>query len=361
MLVNRIIKCSFNRISFRRIPCNDVIVSSLSSILLRTTTASIVSKAHHDVVFGGTGKNIIGGGEDHQYQNPTLSRNREKTWFQMLQEMIAYKNEYGDCLVPVEFEKNPKLGKWVDRQRQQYRYLKEGKSSHLEPKRIEALEREGFVWSSYDLKWSNRYKELLAFKEIFGHCIVPRHVKEYDKLWAWVFKQKRAYSRKKKGLLSPITDERIQSLEKIGFVWDLQEEVWFRRLQELRDYRAYHGDCIVPKHHPSNENLGIWVEVQRRQRKLSHLSEKRIELLDKEHFVWDVFEFRWQRRFEELSEFFETNGHSNIPMQYAKTSPLTRWVKVQRNEYNKKLKGKKTSMTERRLKQLQSINFIFDH
>lgn len=130
----------------------------------------------------------------------------------------------------------------VDRQRQQYRYRQEGQKSHMDDQRIAILEREGFVWSFYELRWELQYDELVQYKEKFGNCVVPIDAPEYEKLWTWVFKQKRTYSMRKRGEPSPITDERIEKLEKIGFIWDLFEDLWIMRLTELREYKAYHGD-----------------------------------------------------------------------------------------------------------------------
>ena len=66
---------------------------------------------------------------------------------------------------------NPRLLKpnAVDRQRQNYRYLQGGQHSHLNEHRIAALERIGFVWSFYDLRWEIGYAELVTYKNEFGN------------------------------------------------------------------------------------------------------------------------------------------------------------------------------------------------
>ena len=42
----------------------------------------------------------------------TISRIDQEGWNQMLQDLIDYKQEYGDCLVPKAFAPNEKLGLW---------------------------------------------------------------------------------------------------------------------------------------------------------------------------------------------------------------------------------------------------------
>ena len=58
-----------------------------------------------------------------------------------------YKETHGNCLVPYNYETNPKLATWVSTQRTQYRLLKNGQISSVTSSRIEALESIGFIWN----------------------------------------------------------------------------------------------------------------------------------------------------------------------------------------------------------------------
>jgi hypothetical protein len=73
-------------------------------------------------------------------------RNRPE-WEARYQELLEYKALNGDCRVPQHFNSNKALGKWVAKQREQYKLLKAGKHSFLTPYRLEKLEQAGFVWS----------------------------------------------------------------------------------------------------------------------------------------------------------------------------------------------------------------------
>lgn len=73
-------------------------------------------------------------------------RNRPE-WEARYQELLEYKAANGDCRVPQHFNSNKALGKWVAKQREQYKLLKAGKHSFLTPYRLEKLEQAGFVWS----------------------------------------------------------------------------------------------------------------------------------------------------------------------------------------------------------------------
>ena len=67
--------------------------------------------------------------------------------------------------------------------------------------------------SSYDEFWRLRFEELKEYKRKHGHCNVPR---SHRKLGYWVQTQRDAYSKDK------ISQERINALNKIGFLWRLK-------------------------------------------------------------------------------------------------------------------------------------------
>lgn len=214
-----------------------------------------------------------------------------------------------------------------------------------------------FHTKAHTLRWETRFEELTRYKEKFGHCNVSKVDTDYRDLWMWVFVQRRAYSKRKEGEPNSISDERIKALETIGFVWNAHEELWFYRLQELIEYKAYHGDCIVPKKFESNPKLAKWVDVQRYQYQLlksgkySSLSQERIELLEREGFVWNVHDHKWNLRLEELKDFAEFNGHTRVPKKY----PLSPWIRNQRRVYQLMMDGEKSTMTESRANKLKAL------
>ena len=57
---------------------------------------------------------------------------------------LSIKN--GHCIVPQFFHKNRALGKWVAKQREQYRFYKEGRHSFLTDERIDLLKSINFTW-----------------------------------------------------------------------------------------------------------------------------------------------------------------------------------------------------------------------
>jgi Helicase associated domain. len=86
-----------------------------------------------------------------------------------------------------------------------------------------------------------RYLELVEFKEKNGHARVPSNDKN---LGVWVGTQRKQYRLKQKGLLSHMTDERIEMLDKIGFIWEVN--TWNDRYDELKEFYEENGHFSVP-------------------------------------------------------------------------------------------------------------------
>ena len=68
-------------------------------------------------------------------------------WESSFAELLEYKRVHGDCLVKYNYEANPKLARWVKRQRYWYKKLKAGKHSQLTEERVQKLADAGFVFS----------------------------------------------------------------------------------------------------------------------------------------------------------------------------------------------------------------------
>ena len=90
------------------------------------------------------------------------------------------------------------------------------------------------------------------------------------RLGAWQSSQRTAY---KKGKLDAV---RMLTLERAGFVWDLQEAQWLTGIAALRAYPAGDdGRRHVPSGHvdpDSGFRLGSWLHNQRQHRKKGLLS-----------------------------------------------------------------------------------------
>jgi hypothetical protein len=147
----------------------------------------------------------------------------EEKWVFLFDELVKFKKDHGHCLVPHKYPQNPQLARWVKRQRRQYKLkLKGNKTSTMTDDRIKSLNDIGFVWDSHEIIWNERFNQLVAYKQTFGHCRVPSYSKEFPQLASWVKCQRRQYKMFcDDNKSSSITEDRIRLLNRIGFIWEV--------------------------------------------------------------------------------------------------------------------------------------------
>lgn len=146
----------------------------------------------------------------------------EEKWNARLKELLQYRQEYGDCLVPHTFTPNPQLARWVKRQRRQYKLMLEGRQSTMSPDRLEILNEVSFVWDSHEAAWQEKLNELNQYRKERGNCLVPSNYKMNPQLATWVKCQRRQYKLYWIGKPSAMTPDRILRLEKMGFEWEIR-------------------------------------------------------------------------------------------------------------------------------------------
>jgi hypothetical protein len=219
-----------------------------------------------------------------------------------------------------------------------------------------------------------RLKEVKAFKEKHGHCMIPHKYKDNPSLGTWTDTQRRRYrktlearklqageadppanSKRSGGLF--ISQEHIDQLEAVGFLFEprlSRKETWERRVQELKAFKKVHGHCNVREDDNSNPGLGKWISYVRRTYRLSKqkknggkgnkkLTDERIMQLKNIGFVFELKEEMAMQRFKDaingLKEFREKIGHLRVPTFYPENPTFGLCVEEMRVEYRKILKS----------------------
>jgi len=151
--------------------------------------------------------------------------------------------------------------------------------------------------------WEQRIQDLREYKRIHGHCNVAVKGKDGD-LGKFVMNQRYYYktSFDVHGMKNSLTSERIEDLEKLGFVWTLKgkregdkfltnKEKWERNIEELIKYKDKFGHVNVAKSGEYVE-LGQFVGNQRYfyrrylKGESNSLTEDRINRLSDLGFEW---------------------------------------------------------------------------
>ena len=202
-------------------------------------------------------------------------------WDQGFQELQAYEAEHGNVSVSRKHQTTSglNLGQWVMNQRSAKR------RGALSQERVDRLDQLGFVWDVVvRTPWDQGFQELQAYEAEHGNMLVPlKHQTTSGlNLGRWVRSQRSA---KRRGTLS---QERIDRLDQLGFVWDVVRVNWDQGFQELQAYEAEHGNVSVPQSYQtaSGLKLGTWVKYQRSAKCRGSLSQERVDSLDWLEFVW---------------------------------------------------------------------------
>ena len=298
--------------------------------------------------------------------------NKLVPWEERRKQLENYKNTVGDTNVPQHYKKNKQLGTWVDRQRSQYKLLKQGKSSStMTEERIRSLNELEFDWRyKKQGAWNERRKQLDNYKTAVGDTNVPWGYGKNKQLATWVKTQRGQYRLLKQGKSSSMTEERIRSLNELEFDWRYKKQgakkhgkpvSWDERWKQLANYKTAVGDTNVPQDYEENKQLGIWVKTQRRQYSLlkqgksSSMTEERIRSLNELEFNWQPVS--WNERRTQLDNYKATVGDTNVPQDYEENKQLGIWVKTQRRQYSLLKQGKSSSMTEERIRSLNELEF----
>jgi Helicase associated domain len=289
-------------------------------------------------------------------RSPELCLAKTKKWDERYAELVNYHRKYNSTDIVGESNSTTVLKNFLQHQRQEYRKWKRGEPSSLDETKIELLNKIHFVWDKNQQIWDRRYDELLQFKHKFGHVNVPM---KYKTLGQWVTKHRKAYH------AGTLEQRRIDRLNEVGFMWDVKEWQFQRRLDEVRAFRAKNGHIDI---RVTDGEFGSWF-YSRRKEYLQYLNGENTTLSESHRLALEEVGFgvhlterrqttihsnvTWQSRYEELVLFKEKFNHTRVP-KIPKYAQLSSWVNHQRNL---KAIGK---LDRSRLLQLQEIGFVWN-
>lgn len=140
----------------------------------------------------------------------------EERWNRNFRALKAYYDQNGDLDVPQTYVTSDgiRLGQFVKNLRFQ-RDTKYRKC--LTPSRVIQLTQMGMIWDVDEYRWQENYKAAKAYYQEYGNLTpIKRYVSPTGvKLGVWLSYQRQKYA---KGSLS---EEKIEKLEAVGMLWDL--------------------------------------------------------------------------------------------------------------------------------------------
>lgn len=189
---------------------------------------------------------------------------------------------HGSCNVPARYAQNRRLGIWVSAQRQQYKILQQQQRLQQQQPPVQQVTADTAA---------------ALPPETEGDTGSPTNANESTTATT------NASANPKARRSAPLTQERIDLLNALGFTWTIRSrdalgESWNQRLQELRLFKQEYGHCLVPSRYEKNPELGVWVGTQRAQYRQfmraretgqmisTNMNEDRIRELEDLGFVW---------------------------------------------------------------------------
>ena len=208
---------------------------------------------------------------------PTLDDEFEE----MFEELLHHKKMHGHCNVSTLDKSNARLARWVNKQRVQYRNLKDGKSSQLTAQRMARLTEIGFIFCPKGKcpSWDERLAMLKEKFDLDGHL---RYPKSEQAMRSWITRIRKEYQAYQQGQQSLLTQEKIDQLNELGMVWvtgfasgtpQAPRKTWNERFEDLKVFIRQHGHSVVPQATPG---LGEWVHTQRVEYKLMQKGKKSV-------------------------------------------------------------------------------------
>ena len=194
-------------------------------------------------------------------------------WPEMYKRLVAYKKKYKTTCVPRSSDRQ--LDQWVRTQRTGY--------NKLTAERKDQLNSIGFVWNKLDANWTERYEQLVEYKNQYNSTCVPTSYN--PQLAKWIYHQRTLYNTNS----SRLTADRIEQLNLIGFSWSVSnDERWTEMYRQLVAYKEEHKTTCAT--HSYNPQLAKWVSKQRvnYNANRSNLTTDRIDRLNKIDFVWKL-------------------------------------------------------------------------
>ena len=259
------------------------------------------------------------------------------TWAARLEALRSYAATHGGTAadLPSLHPPDPALATWVANQRHQYRHLLAGRYSSLTAERVRELREAGLDLGPFrDRAWEARFAQLVRFRERHGHCRVPELGGEGGEegddaagLGRWVARQRflaHADGRddgdaESSAPLLPV--DRWRRLDEIGFEWEQRGRRWTAMMERLEavlaggaaDPDPSGGGGPDPPHSPDPVPTDVALAAATRR-----LRAKRLLL-----------------------------NPSNRDLRV--------WVRAQRDQHARRMRGLPSSLTDERIARLESI------
>ena len=256
--------------------------------------------------------------------------------------LLDYYKENGNADVPSYYvtADGLRLGTWVFNTRNRKNGI--GKGAELTEEQIKRLDELGFSWEGkFRNNWNKSYEAACEYKKKYGDLKIPVAYVTADglALGRWI--------RYQIDVGEKLPEEKKEKLLALGVSFE-KTDAWEEKFALLKQYYAEHGDLKIPANYVVDGVwLARWLTEQKarlngkstgrsgKKKTLTEEQAKRLMSLGVQKNVLNN-DVLWQEQYVCAKEFFEKNGHLNIPKNYVSESgkSVGRWLAIQRKYKN---------------------------
>lgn len=275
--------------------------------------------------------------------------------------LLEFYRENGNADVPSYYvtADGLRLGAWAFNIRSRRKGF--GQGAELTEEQIKRLDELGFSWEGkFKNTWNKSYEAACEYKKQHGNLKIPVAYVTADgiKLGVWI--------RYQIDVGEKLSKEKKEKLLALGVSFE-KTDAWEEKFALLKQYYMEHGDLKLSANYVMNGVwLAKWLTEQKarlngtstgRSGKKKTLTEEQTKKLMSLGVQKNVLnnDILWQEQYVCAKEFYEKNGHLNIPKNYVSENgkSVGRWLAIQRKYKND------GGLSEERIALLDEIGMIW--
>ena len=262
-------------------------------------------------------------------------KSRYQFWFEVFESLKQWQQKFGKF---PSRDENCKLSSWI------YNQKKSFIRKQLSPKQIALLQSINFDFRLQDEKdddiWKENFDAYVSFLKKYGREPKTNSSKSELKLYLWKCAQRFHHSRASEKHRKPMSKEKIDLLNSIGFEWENKRRKrwvpWDKRFEQFKAYvkrsqninppRAIKGE-MNPLYDWWNNQRSLYVRGRMPTYRINKFKEIDADILSKSRAVnGSRVTSTWDIRFEQFKTYVKTSPNINPPRSInRKMNPLYDW------------------------------------
>mmetsp|Transcript_6697 Transcript_6697/g.16028 ORF Transcript_6697/g.16028 Transcript_6697/m.16028 type:complete len:578 (-) Transcript_6697:1464-3197(-) len=198
--------------------------------------------------------------------------------------------------------------------------------------------------------------ESRGFTELNGGHIPATHASPNDINPLSIHELPSNFLHTEQHLLDPVSSL-SRKRQRVGYPLNSEEQQMSRKLGPEKERSMQNHQ----QHHDQNQQSfpprsNSWPPQPQPQQKPKLQPKKSVDGVRFREYQAEI----WSEKFEELCTFRRFHKHCHVPHHYSQNLGLAQWVKRQRYQYKLKIDGKRSTLSEERIRLLNKIGFIWN-